>query len=202
MQCLLNWMKTVDPVRLSFKRAFPFVNRTEESLEPAIGSLKQNNNIAAYFFFFFKFDILGRICQLQFNNDEAKKKQNKWALHFMSGVDLYKARQPIKTWEPTLVRPQVSGKRHSTVWDRRSHSKPNKWHWKEVKQKKNADLFEVAAAYGQQVREKQIQCGQWALGVTCEVCLGSKSPPPPLHSVDEKWQQTGAITRSSRTTPQ
>lgn len=63
--------------------------------------------------------------------------------------------------------------------------------------KKNLDQFEVAAADGKLIKEKLIQCGQWALGVTCEVRLGSNTPP-----VDGKWQQTGALTRSSRTTPQ
>lgn len=75
---------------------------------------------------------------------------------------------------------------------------------KEGQAKKNADQSEVAD--GKQIQEKHIQCGQWALGVTCEVFLGSKTPlnpiPPSPPSIDEKWQQTGALTRSSRTTPQ
>lgn len=45
------------------------------------------------FSFFFKFDFRGQVCQSQFNNNDnkIKKKNNTQALHFMSGVDLYKA---------------------------------------------------------------------------------------------------------------
>lgn len=123
----------------------------------------------------------------------------------MSGVDLYKARQPINTRDPTLARPGVSGRRYGAVRDERWRTRPrstNKWQRKEVKQRKNTDEFEAAVADGKQTMEMHIQCGEWAVGVTCEVRLGSESPPPPHTSVDEKWQQTGALTRSSRTTPQ
>lgn len=119
----------------------------------------------------------------------------------MSGVDLYKARQPINTRDPTLALPGVSGRRHGAVRDERWRTRPrstNKWQRKEVKQRKNTDQFEAAVADGKQTMEMHIQCGEWEVGVTCEV----RPPPPPPTSVDEKWQQTGALTRSSRTTPQ
>lgn len=39
------------------------------------------------------------------------------------------------------------------------------------------DQFEVEVADGEQTMEMHIKCGNWAVGVTCEVRLGSE----PLH---------------------
>lgn len=61
-------------------RVFPLV-RAGESLEPAFGTLKyslwQQYTMFVFcfgLFFFFKFDILGQVCQSQFNNKNLKIK--------------------------------------------------------------------------------------------------------------------------------